>query len=204
MLQAFAAQEAWSRRDLYATSWRSRASLSSNPEAARLYSEAWTRCVLMNGGSAWFCLSVPGCRPQVRAGPLALASAWSDLGYDAKALERPNAPSIFRRLSREERLAVEAQYREIPRLAESHQIYRALTDLFPDNLNYGLRLAARKSPRQKRRCAGDPGALRKLPLPTKQRSAIDLRKPSAERMRILSGKLSSLFTARKKGVQNAA
>lgn len=73
----------------------------------------------------------------------ALAEALGALGYDAKATEAAKrAMDLSAGLSREERLVVEGRYREATRNWDrAVEIYRALWDFFPDNLEYGLRLA---------------------------------------------------------------
>ena len=73
----------------------------------------------------------------------ALALAWSTLGYDerAKASAR-KAFELSSGLSREERLSVEGAYRETAReWTTAIDIYQTLFRFFPDNLEYGLRLA---------------------------------------------------------------
>ena len=73
----------------------------------------------------------------------ALAAAWSALGYDAKAqAEAGKAFALSSGLSRPDRLWVEARYRETAHQWDrAIEIYHALWDFFPDNLNYGLHLA---------------------------------------------------------------
>jgi len=73
----------------------------------------------------------------------AIASAWSALGYDASALlEARKAFDLSAGLSREDRMWVEAQYRESSKQwTEAEKLYQALFELHPDDLEYGLRLA---------------------------------------------------------------
>lgn len=77
----------------------------------------------------------------------ALAEAWSRLGYDKNAkLEARQAYDLSANLSREERLLVEGRYRVINHENdEATDVYRTLFTLFPDNLDYGLKLAAEQS-----------------------------------------------------------
>ena len=74
----------------------------------------------------------------------ALAEALSDLGYEPKAKQEANqAFQLSGNLSREEKLVVEAHYREMNHeLDKAIEIYRKLFTLFPDNIDYGLRLAS--------------------------------------------------------------
>ena len=186
-----------------------RASLSSNPEAARLYSEGLDkmRAYETEAARGLFVRAV-AADPKFALAHLALASAWSDLGYDAKALEEAKrAVDLSAGLSREERLAVEAQYREMTKdWPKAIEIYRALTDLFPDNLNYGLRLAAAQiSPGKNADALVTLAALRKLPLPTSNDPRIDLAEAkAAERMGDFKREAQLAVTAAEKGrSQNA-
>lgn len=74
----------------------------------------------------------------------ALAEAWSSLGYDSKAVEEARkAFQLSRGLSPEERLMVEGRYRVAARdWRKASEVYNNLTTMFPDNPDYGLRLAA--------------------------------------------------------------
>jgi tetratricopeptide (TPR) repeat protein/tRNA A-37 threonylcarbamoyl transferase component Bud32 len=107
----------------------------------------------------------------------ALAQTWTALGYDRRAREEAKrAFDLSAKLPREQRLMIEAGYRETvgewPRAAD---IYRALTSFFPDNLDYGLRLANALTK------SGDPtgaatvtGYLRRIPPPLGTDPRIDL------------------------------
>ena len=77
----------------------------------------------------------------------ALAMAWSSLGYDAKAQEEAKtAFELSGNLSREERLLVEGKYRELAKEWDlAIDIYHTLFTFFPDDLDYGLRLASCQS-----------------------------------------------------------
>ena len=74
----------------------------------------------------------------------ALAEAWSKFGYDKKEqAEARQAFELAANLSREEKLVVEGRYRVINHeYDKAIEIYRSLFVLFPDNLDYGLKLAA--------------------------------------------------------------
>src|SRR5262249_54473371 len=80
------------------------------------------------------------------------------------------------KLAREERLSIEARYHEFthdwPRAVE---IYGSLWNFFPDNLDYGLRLAGSQiSAGQAKEALETLEALRKLPAPVGQDARIDL------------------------------
>ena len=118
-----------------------RASLPSNPEAARLYSQGLEKLRLFDAQSARNLLERavaldPGHAPTHSA----LAEAWSVLGYEAKAKEQAKqALGLSAKFSREEQLLIEGRAHEL--LAEQPQAiasYRELWEFFPDNVDYGL------------------------------------------------------------------
>jgi eukaryotic-like serine/threonine-protein kinase len=117
--------------------------LPSDPKAARLYAEGLSKLRVWDNIAARDLLE-QSIRSDSRF-PLAhaaLSSAWSALGYDVKAAEEAKkAFELSATLSREDRLLVEGRYRETQREWDNAiGIYRALYGLFPDNLDYGLRL----------------------------------------------------------------
>lgn len=73
-----------------------------------------------------------------------LARAWAQLGYEQKRQqEAKTAFDLSTDLPRAQRLLVEGEYYEsLGRQEQAASVYRALYELFPDNLEYGLRLAA--------------------------------------------------------------
>ena len=118
-----------------------RASLPSNPEAARLYSEGLQSLRLFDALAARDSLQKAATLdPDHAPTHSALAEAWSVLGFDAKAKEQAKrALALSPRFSREERLLIEGRAHEM--LAERPQAiesYRALWEFFPDNIDYGL------------------------------------------------------------------
>ena len=122
-----------------------RASSPSNREAARLYSEGLTRLRVLDALEARYLLQQAiAADPKFSLAHSALAEAWSRLGYDKKAQpEARQAYNLSTNLSREERLVVEGRYRDIDHEYEKAiEVYRALFTLFPDNVDYGLKLAA--------------------------------------------------------------
>jgi tetratricopeptide (TPR) repeat protein len=72
----------------------------------------------------------------------ALSTTWRLLGYDTRgAEEAKRALDLSERLSREDRLAIEAQYYEASSdWNKAIEKYQALWNFFPDNIEYGLRL----------------------------------------------------------------
>ncbi len=125
-----------------------RASFPSNAQAARLYSEGLARLRTFDALAARDLL-----RKAVAADPgfplahAALAEAWAALGYDAEARRAARtALNLSARLPREERLSVEGRESAMAtRWDNAVEAYRLLWDFFPDNAEYGLRLAAAQS-----------------------------------------------------------
>jgi serine/threonine protein kinase/tetratricopeptide (TPR) repeat protein len=114
-------------------------------EALRLYSEGVARLRDLDALEARRLLeaAVAADRSYFPA-RAALSEAWSVLGYQPRALEEAkNAYRLAAGASREQRLSVEARMREAgqewPRAVET---YSTLCQLFPDDVDHALRLAA--------------------------------------------------------------
>ncbi len=121
-----------------------RAALPGNPEAARLYVQGLEKLRVFEALAARDLLQqAVAADPNHALAHSALSAAWSALGYDAKARdEARKAFDLSADLSRENRLSVEGRYRSVTRdWAKAIENYRALWNFFPDNLEYGLRLA---------------------------------------------------------------
>ncbi len=121
-----------------------RASLPSNPEAARLYAEGLARLRVFEDQAARELLEkAVAADPRHALAHSALAAAWSGLGYDAKALaEAKKAFDLSGDLSRETRLLIEGRYRAMANEWDrAIEIYRSVFTFFPDDLDYGLQLA---------------------------------------------------------------
>jgi DNA-binding winged helix-turn-helix (wHTH) protein/tetratricopeptide (TPR) repeat protein/TolB-like protein len=149
-----------------------RASSPSNRDAARLYSEGLARLRVLDALEARDLLQqATAADPKFSLAHSALAEAWSRLGYDKKAQqEARQAYDLSASLSREERLVVEGRYRDIDHEYEKAiEIYRALFTLFPDNDDYGLRLASMQTRAEKGHDAmATVESLRKLPPPASE------------------------------------
>jgi eukaryotic-like serine/threonine-protein kinase len=118
-----------------------RASLPSNPEAARLYSQGLQKLRLFDALAARASLEkAAALAPDHAPTHSALAEAFNRLGYEGKAKEQAKkALDLSPRFSREERLLIEARAHEM--LVETPQAvekYRELWEFFPDNVDYGL------------------------------------------------------------------
>jgi serine/threonine protein kinase/tetratricopeptide (TPR) repeat protein len=124
------------------------ASVASNPEATRLYSQGLARLRSFDALSATKLLTqAVAADPSYPLSHSALASAWLTLSYHSKAQgEARLALDTSGKLSREDHLRIEALFYEAtkdwPRAIET---YVTLGNLFPDNLEYGLALARAQS-----------------------------------------------------------
>jgi len=155
-----------------------RAALPSNPEAARLYAEGLAKLRTFDAPAARDLLQKTiTADPGYALGHAALAEAWSALGYDQKAIdEASEAFDLSAGLSSEERLSIEGRYREMtkawPRMGE---IYQRLFAAFPDNVEYGLRLAeAQTFGGKTKEALKTIEALRRSPPPLRDDPRIDL------------------------------
>ena len=155
-----------------------RAALPSSAEAAQLYSEGLAKLRLFDASKARELLEkAVAADPEFPLAHSALAASWSVLGYDTKAGEEAKkAFTLSGHLSREERLLIEGRYREASKdWDKAVDIYRTLFAFFPDNLDYGLRLALDLDTEGKSKEALETiEALRKLPPPARDDPRIDL------------------------------
>ena len=157
---------------------RIRASTSTNPEAIRLYAEGLSELRLFDALTARDLLQqAVTVDPKYALAHSALSAAWRELGYDGQAKEESKiAFELSGSLSTEERLGVEGQFRSASNeWDKAVDVYKRLFVAFPDNVEYGLRLAAAQ------RSAGDAesalatlNVLRALPPPLSADPRIDL------------------------------
>ena len=120
------------------------ATLPSTADATRLYARGLEKLRVFDAQAARDLLQqAVESDPKHALAHAALSRAWSALGYDARATEEAKkASDLSGKLPRESRLSIEARYREVTRdWPRTIEIYRALWNFFPDNLEYGLRLA---------------------------------------------------------------
>jgi tetratricopeptide (TPR) repeat protein/TolB-like protein len=154
-----------------------------NAEAARLYAEGLARLRLSEAPAARQLLeravrSDPE-NPLIRS---ALAAAWSALGYDRRA--EAAAQEAFRLaagLPREEQRLIEARYRTAAgQWDRAAEIYGALWNFVPDDLEVGLLLAGAQTRGGNGRAAlVTVGRLRRLELPARTDPRIDLAEAAA-------------------------
>lgn len=160
-----------------------RAAQPSTAEAARLYAEGLARLRLFDAPGARTLLErAVGVDPDLPLAHSALAAAWSALGHDDQArAEAQRAFELSSKLAREERLWVEGGYREsINDWARAVEIYQTLADFFPDNLDYGLRLAGAQVAWGKgQEALATIETLRRLPPPLSEDPRLDLAEASA-------------------------
>ena len=150
----------------------------SNHEAARFYSEGLTKLRAYDdlGGQALLEKSI-SADPNFAPAHAALAEALFFLGYDAKSRdEAEKAFDLSNSLSREQRMQVEARYYEATmEWNKAIETYRTLFQLFPDNIEYGLRLAAAQNSAGKGSDAMiTVGQLRRLPPPSSEDPRVDI------------------------------
>jgi eukaryotic-like serine/threonine-protein kinase len=159
-----------------------KASLPSNQEAARLYSEGLQRLHLFDAQSARSLLEQAAkVDPQFAPTHSALAEAWFTLGYEAKAKDQAKQALALSahssgNISREDRLLIEGRAHEL--LAEAPQAlesYHTLWEFFPDSVDYGLLVVGAQA---RVGHAGDSektlAALRQLPLSEADSARIDI------------------------------
>jgi tetratricopeptide (TPR) repeat protein/predicted Ser/Thr protein kinase len=160
-----------------------KASLPSNAEAARLYSQGLAKLHTRDTLAARDLLQKSlVLEPGFALAHSALATAWTNLGYDGKAtVEAKTAFDLSGGLGREDKLAIQARYLEANHDWEGAiAIYRTLTQFFPDNLEYGLQLAlAQNSAGKSKDALGTLQQLRQLPAPASQDPRLDLAESSA-------------------------
>lgn len=183
------------------TSRSQRALLPASPAAARLYTEGLEKLRSFDPAGA-----LEPLRQAARADPasavirVALAEAWAALGYDNRAVEDARrAVELARSLPREERLVIEARAHEVRReWARASEIYHSLWTFYPDDLEYGLHLAADLSQAgRSTEALATIAALRRLPAPEGEDPRIDLAEA-------LAAKLLSDLKTEKRAAEAAA
>ncbi len=182
-----------------------RASYPANPETARLYAKGLSELRVFDSRAAFAPLeSAVSADPKFPLAHYALALAWSYMGYDEKAKDEAKlAFELSGKLSRQDRLLVEGRYRELTQdWTLAAEVYRTLVGFFPDNIEYGLRLANAQSRSGKTKDALDTvAALRMLPPPQNQDPRIDLQQAYAMR---LSGDPQGMLAASVAAANQAA
>jgi serine/threonine protein kinase/tetratricopeptide (TPR) repeat protein/TolB-like protein len=154
------------------------ASLPSNPATARLYAEGLAQLRVFDAAAARDLLEkAVVADPNYALAHSALADAWSYLGYGEKARdEAKKALDRAGNLPREHILWVRGRsYQMAGDADKATEVYHALFEFFPDNLDYGLRLAESQTDAGKLdEAMSTIDALRKLPAPVGEDPRIDL------------------------------
>jgi DNA-binding winged helix-turn-helix (wHTH) protein/tetratricopeptide (TPR) repeat protein len=150
---------------------------STNQVALQFFSEGRARSYDFDFvGARDFLKRAVAADPEFALAHSALSEAWSRLGYENEARnEAKVALRCARGLAPETALAIQGQYREtLADWSGAAAAYRTLRNLFPDNLNYGLRLASAQLHLNPADAASTLGSLRKLPSPVGDDPRIDL------------------------------
>jgi eukaryotic-like serine/threonine-protein kinase len=161
-----------------------RATVSSDPEAAKLYAEGLRKLRIFDPLAAKESLEkAVAVDPNYALAHSALATAWSSLGYDGKAADdAKKAVDLSAGLPKEDRLTIEGHYYEATKnWPKAIEVYKTLWTFSPDNLDYGVRLAqVQASGGQAKDALTTIDALRKLPAPDRDDPRIDLAEESAD------------------------
>jgi DNA-binding winged helix-turn-helix (wHTH) protein/tetratricopeptide (TPR) repeat protein len=172
------------------------ASLPLDPQAARFYSLGLTKLRQFDALAAKDLLErAEEADPNFSLVHAMLARAWAQLGYGQKHQEEAKkAFDLSSDLPRAQRLLVEGEYYEsLGKQEQAASVYHALYELFPDNVEYALRLVAVQT------LAGHGARamevikkLRALPPPSSEDPRIDL----AEARAMKDDKVASLAVVR--------
>jgi eukaryotic-like serine/threonine-protein kinase len=154
-----------------------RAALPQKPATEELYSEGLRLVRLDEYQEARRVLEkAVAAEPDYPLAHSALAAAWNGMGQGDRARdEARKAVDLSAHLPREKRLWIEAQsYSLTHDWAKAVQSYRTLFEFFPDNLDYGLRLAAAQTASgHGKDSLATVELLRKLPAPDSDNPQID-------------------------------
>ncbi len=168
-----------------AAAGQARASLPANPQALKPYAEG-----LRHLRSYDFATARDRFQRAIEEDPAyplahaALAEVWRQLGYDQRARqEADRAVELAGDLSREDQLFVAGRDHEIAgRWEQAARSFQTLYDFFPDNVDYGLRLAgALTRGGRAQEALAVVASLRQLPPPAADDVRIDLAEASAAR-----------------------
>jgi serine/threonine protein kinase/tetratricopeptide (TPR) repeat protein len=155
-----------------------RASMPSNPEAIRYYAEGLSKLRIFEPTTSRELLEkAVAADPGFALAHSALAESWAELGYDENAKkESARALDLSASLAREDRLVIEARAHEAEHeWKRAAEIYTALFEFFPDNIEYGLKLVeVRAHANMYKEALATIDSLHKLPPPLGVDPRIDL------------------------------
>lgn len=179
----------------------------SSPDSSRPYTEGIARLRAFDSPGA-----LRSLQQAVKADPgsavihSALSRAWSELGYEANAVdEARKALDLGRSLPREERLAIEGRlYKASKQWSKASEAYRSLWTFFPDDVEYGLQLAeSLMLGGRGAEAAATLASLHKLPPPAGADPRIDVAEArNARRLADVAGALRAAERAIAKGRQS--
>ena len=158
-----------------------RLSLPRNGAALRWYTAGRTRLWEFDFAAARdLLLKAVAAEPDYSPAHAALSECWQHLGYGEKArTEAHKAVDLSQQLPEEERFVIQGQYLEVssqwPRAIET---YAVLFRRFPDNLEYGLRLASAQRHVSSSDALKTLAVLRNLPSPIGNDPRIDMAEAS--------------------------
>ena len=159
-----------------------RFSLPANRKALQLFTEGQERLWAFDFARARDLLTAAvAADPRYPHSHAALSEAWSHLGFTKKAQDEvQKARDLSTELPEEERLMVEGQvFSAASEWAQAVYAYRALFTRFPDNLDYGLRLATAQRHLSIADALATINRLRELPPPSGNDARIDMEEASA-------------------------
>jgi tetratricopeptide (TPR) repeat protein/class 3 adenylate cyclase len=155
-----------------------KAASPATTDAIRFYSEGLAKQRAYDDRAALALLQkAVAADPNYALAHSALSEAWFQIGHHMDGMEEAKrAFELSTNLSKEDRLWIEGQYRVAHGdNQKALEIYKALFDLHPDNLEYGLRLAQRQGRTGKpQEALATLEFLRKLPAPERDDPRIDL------------------------------
>ena len=158
-----------------------RVSLPTNGAALRWYTAGRARLWEFDFAAARdLLLKAVAAEPDYSPAHAVLSEAWQHLGYGEKArTEAHKAVDLSQQLPEEERFVIQGQYLEVssqwPRAVETYAI---LFRRFPDNLEYGLRLASAQRHVNSSDALKTLTVLRNLPPPMGNDPRIDMAEAS--------------------------
>lgn len=178
--------------------------LPASPEATRLYAEGLIRLRSFDMRGARDLLQrAVEASPDSAVTRSALSLAWMGLGDDDQAREEAEkAVQLSASLPKQERLAIEARAAEARKdWGRASEIYRSLWTFYPDNLEYGLRLArALWSAGRGAEAMTAVAEMRKLPPPAGDDPRIDIAEAQiAKRLSSFDVLMRAARTAEEKG-----
>jgi eukaryotic-like serine/threonine-protein kinase len=185
------------------------ASLPLDPDAARFYAMGVTKLRQFDALAAKDLLQQAAkADPKFPLVHAMLARAWAHLGFEQNHQEEAKkAFDLSTDLPRAQRLLVEGEYYEsLGRQEQAASVYHALFELFPDNVEYGLRLAgAQRMAGHGNEALTTIARLRKLPSSAADDPNIDLAEATvvpikADSLRLIHAALAKASAQGKKMV----